>query len=74
MTDISDDLLLGASAIAREVLGNDTVKNRRKIYHLHQRRLLPTFKLGSEIAARRSAIRQRIADRERAALDDHSTA
>jgi len=65
MDELSDDLMFGAGAIAKELLGKDTRKNRRKVYHLHQRGLLGLFKMGGEIAGRRSTIRERIADHER---------
>ena len=68
--DLGADLLIGAAAIARDVLGSDSQKNRRKIYHLHERRSVPTFKLAGELAARRSRIRQRLAELEAAPLPD----
>jgi hypothetical protein len=64
MEGLADDLMLGAAAIARDVFGKDNKKNRRKVYHLHHQGLLGTFKMGGEIAGRRSTIRQKIAELE----------
>jgi hypothetical protein len=67
MQGLSDDLMFGAAAIARDVFGKDDKKNRRRIYHLHELGLLGTFKLKGQIAGRRSTIRQKIAEHEREA-------
>lgn len=67
MTDLANDLLRGAGAIAEEVLGSRSQKNRRRIYHMHQKRLLPTWKEGNEITSTRSAIRQHYSEKQRAA-------
>ena len=77
MDGLAEDLLLGGGAIARELFGEDTRKNRRKVYHLHELGLLGLFKCGSQVAARRSTMRGRIADHERNAThssDDKSAA
>jgi hypothetical protein len=68
MGSVADDLLRGAGEIAEEVFGNRSEKNKRRIYHMHERRHLPTFSYAGGIAARRSTIRQHVADAERAAL------
>jgi hypothetical protein len=62
---LADDLRLGAGGIAEEVLGKDTRKNRRKIYHMHETGALPTFLLGKQLALRPSALRKKIDDSER---------
>lgn len=67
MTELASDLLRGAAAIAEEVLGSRSEKNRRRIYHMHERRLLPTWKEGNEIISTRSALRQHYSDKQRAA-------
>lgn len=58
MDDLADDLLWGAGPIAKELRGKDTKKNRRWVYHRHQRGLLPTWKEGAEIITRKSLLRQ----------------
>jgi hypothetical protein len=58
MDTLSDDLLWGAGPIAKDLLGRDTKKNRRKVYHLHQKGLLPTWKEGAEIITRKSLLRE----------------
>jgi hypothetical protein len=65
MEGVADDLMFGAAEIARDVFGKDNKKNRRKVYHLHHQGLLGTFKMGGEIAGRKSTIRERIAAHER---------
>lgn len=61
---IADDLLVGAEAIALEAFGSE--KHKRRVYHLAERGELPVFYLGSLIAARKSTLRQHIAEREAA--------
>jgi hypothetical protein len=65
MEGLADDLMFGAGAIAKHLFGKDTRKNRRKVYHLHGLGMLGTFKMGGEIAERRSTIGKNIAERER---------
>ena len=67
MTDLAGDLLRGAGAIAEEVLGSRSQKNKRKIYHMHEHRQLPTWMEGNQIISTRSAIRQHYSDKQRAA-------
>lgn len=62
---LADDLLVGAGDIAEEVFGEDTEKNRRRIYHLHEIGALPTFLLGKQVALRLSALRKKIDESER---------
>jgi hypothetical protein len=64
-TDLADDLLHGAGAIA-EFLG----VNKRRVYHLHETRVIPSFNLGNVVCARRSALRQHIARLEATAMPD----
>jgi hypothetical protein len=55
--------LRGAGEIAREVFGRDTDKNRRRIYHLHATRRLPTWRDGENgpLLTRRSLLQQHYA-------------
>ena len=53
-TQFADDMLHGADEIAQFIYGDPT--KRRKIYHLASTSLIPTFKLGSMICARRSVL------------------
>jgi hypothetical protein len=52
--EFADDLLLGCSALTLWLLGTT---NRRRGYHIVQTARLPTFKLGSKIAAQKSVLR-----------------
>jgi hypothetical protein len=63
---LADDLLQGAAEIARFFYGDDSSKNRRRIYHLIQQRAdcLPIFRLGSQIYARKSSIMKSISASE----------
>ncbi|WP_417426253.1 helix-turn-helix transcriptional regulator [Hoeflea sp.] len=56
------DLLLGAPAIAR-FLG----LNSRQVYRLVYGDVIPVFKLGGSVSARRSSLRKWLADQEAAA-------
>jgi hypothetical protein len=58
MRKLADDVLRGAGPIAEEVLGQNTKKNRRKIYYLHEKGLLPTWTEGAEIITRRSLLEE----------------
>jgi hypothetical protein len=50
----SDDLMVGASTVTTWLFGTS---DRRKTYHLVESSRLPTFRLGSKIAAQRSVLR-----------------
>ncbi|WP_292414663.1 helix-turn-helix domain-containing protein [Mesorhizobium sp.] len=62
MNDNNPDLLMGADAIAR-FLGI----TRRQTYRLVYDGLLPSFKLGGTVAARRSSLTAWLAEAETAA-------
>ncbi|KQY21033.1 hypothetical protein ASD32_06540 [Rhizobium sp. Root483D2] len=57
---IAGDLLIGADAIA-EYIG----LTRRQIYDLSARRVIPSFKIGKIVAARKSTLTRWIEDLER---------
>jgi hypothetical protein len=50
---LADDLLKGARHIAHELGCSE-----REAYHLAERKLIPAFKIGGRIYARRSELRQ----------------
>jgi excisionase family DNA binding protein len=62
MNDNNPDLLMGADAIAR-FLGI----TRRQAYRLVYDGIMPSFKLGGSVAARRSSLTKWLAEREGAA-------
>jgi hypothetical protein len=66
--ELSDDLLEGAPAIARFIFGKDDQPACRKVYHLADgdRSGLPFFRMGNKLFARKSAIMQKIAEKEAA--------
>ena len=59
---LANDLLQGAGEIARFVYGDDSSRNRRRIYHLIAQKssCLPVFKMGNQIFARKSSIMRTI--------------
>lgn len=59
---LADDLLLGADAIA-----NFLGFTRRQVYDLTARRIIPSFKIGKTVAARKSTLRSWIEELERRA-------
>jgi hypothetical protein len=61
-TELSDDLLEGADAIAQFMYGDKA--KRRKIYHLLDS--LPVFRLGGHIYARKSSLLAMIEAQEKA--------
>lgn len=56
MTEMGDDLLWGADAIAAEIFGD--VKRRNRVYRLPPP--WPIFRVGAIICARRSSLRKHI--------------
>jgi hypothetical protein len=65
---LHEDLLMGAGPIAKELFGRDNRKNKRRIYHLHEKGLIPTWRQcdaeGKEkgpLLSKRSLLRQRFA-------------
>lgn len=67
METLGDDLIIGAAGLA-EYLFKDRSK-RRKIYHLAAQGLLPVFKIGPELAGRKSTLLRFIGEREQAVVD-----
>ena len=51
---IADDLLCGADAIAEFLFGDP--RKRRQIYHLTQKGVIPVFRLGATLCARKSRL------------------
>lgn len=60
--DLSDDLLVGANAIAEFMFGDS--RKRRQVYHLAHSGQLPIFKLGAILCARKSRLLETIKKRE----------
>lgn len=58
----SGDLLIGAKAIG-QALGI----TRRQVFHLQEKKLIPTFRLGASVAARRSTLMRWLAEQEQVA-------
>ena len=58
---IADDVLIGAKAIAIE-----TGIKVRQVYRLAELGLIPTFKLGGTLAARRSELQERLSSAPKA--------
>jgi hypothetical protein len=61
-TELADDILEGADAIAEFLFGSRS--NRRKVYYLAECSKLPIFRLGSVLCARKSVLLQFIAGQE----------
>ena len=55
------DLLYGVARIAEHLK-----MTTRQVYHLHDQALLPTFKLGGKVCARRSSLAKHFAAQEAA--------
>jgi len=60
---LAGDILHGAHAIAEFLYGDR--KFRRKVYHLVECGLIPFFKLGSNVCARKSVLLEWIGEQER---------
>ncbi len=58
------ELIMGAPAIARLILGSDSPSDVRRIRHLHETGRLPTFKLQKLLCLRPATWREYLAERE----------
>jgi hypothetical protein len=70
---IADDLLRGAAAISKFFYGDDSMSNRKRIYHLADSGAFPAFRMGSIICARESTLLAYIEAQERAAMARNAT-
>ena len=61
---LAEDILRGAGQIAKFVFGGDDHRDRRKVYHLAERKAIPTFRLGAQICARPSVLLRWVAAQE----------
>ncbi len=62
--DLADDLLEGADQIAA-FMG----WNRRRVFYAAERKLIPIFRVGSRLSARKSTLRRHVEDLEQAQRD-----
>ena len=69
-TDLADDILEGAEAIAEFLFGSPEF--RRKIYYLAECSKLPIFRLGSVLCARKSVLLRFISGQEDRVLSQES--
>jgi hypothetical protein len=65
--DISGDVMTGAAEISLFVFNDDGPKAVRKTRHLLTTKIIPSFKLGGIVAARRSKVKRAIEALEAAA-------
>ncbi len=63
--DLADDLLEGADEIAA-FMG----WNRRRVFYAAERKLIPIFRVGNRLSARKSSLRKRIEDLEQRATEE----
>jgi len=70
MTDnpLGEDLLRGARPIAKFVFGIDSNCNCHQVYRLAERGVLPVFRLGKTLCARRSTLRSFVEEQEKLAV------
>ena len=67
---IADDLLCGADAIAAFLFGEP--RKRRQIYHLAQKGMIPVFRLGATLCARKSRLLHWIEQQEARGYQPHT--
>jgi len=70
-SELADDILEGAEAIAEFLFGSNAderSRNRRKVYYLSECSKLPLFRLGSVLCARKSVLLSFIAGQENRVL------
>jgi len=56
--EFSKEILRGAGAISKVVYGANTQQNRRRIYHKHETKQLPTWMEGNQIITTLTALRE----------------
>jgi len=63
---LADDMIVGASTIAFYLFGSDERRFQRRVYYLARtaKRRLPSFRIGNQIAVRKSTLARWIADQE----------
>ncbi len=59
--NLADDILEGADKIA-EFMG----WNRRRVFYAADQKLIPTFKIGNHVCAKKSTLRKHFEDLEKA--------
>ena len=64
MSELADDMLYGAEAIAGFLFGKNTGRERRQVYHLVSAKIMPVFRLGTQLCARKSSLIQWIENLE----------
>jgi hypothetical protein len=64
-TELAEDILYGAGAIASFLFGD--AQQRGRVYYLSANGHLPVFRIGSRIAARKSTLREWVGEKERVA-------
>jgi hypothetical protein len=64
--NLADDMIVGASMIAFYLFGSDEMRFQRRVYYLtHTAKCrLPSFRLGNQIAVRKSTLARWIAEQE----------
>lgn len=67
MDTVADDIIRGANKIAK-FLG----ENPRRILYLHERKAIPTFRMGAAVCARKSTLLDWISKQESKMLDGES--
>jgi hypothetical protein len=63
------DLLFGAAAISDFMLGSRTEEDRKRIYGLIRKRLVPAFRIGATVCARKSSLLNYLEEKERTGGD-----
>lgn len=72
MNTIGEDILCGADKIAEFVFGD--ARLRRRVYHLTNQKVLPVFRIGTQLCARRSTLMKWIEGQETGTTaPEHST-
>jgi hypothetical protein len=64
-SDLPEDILEGAGAIAEFLLGSSSPRHRRRVYYWAEKCRLPHFRMGSMLLARKSTLKTFIADQEK---------
>ena len=63
--ELADDLLEGADEI-----GAFLDWNQRRVFYAAERKLVPIFRIGNRLCARKSSLRRRIEDLEQRAIEE----
>lgn len=63
--NLAEDILRGAEEISEFLFGDNARNFRRRVYHMVENGIIPTFRMGNTVCARKSTLMAWIESQER---------